>query len=268
MTIRTFLPVASITACVLLASPAAFAVSKPDLATSITVPSGVHVYDSGAYVFTVANVGTKNATGATMQIQLPETNTSPQVYVMGTLGAFGPSCTRSGTVLNCTLGAIAKGTSKSVTVNIALPYASDPLVFDATVPPVVGETNTGNNDASAAANLLTYDVTFAAAENATNRHCTGTTLTSFFECELFPSSIASFDSVLETDGSVTLVGAPAGFGGNYSLPTPDHLLIDYYDTDGPAGSLDAWGTSADCWEGIMTFPGSSPYVAPYEVCLQ
>ena len=72
----------------------------------------------------------------------------------------------------------------------------------------------------------------------------------------------------ETDGSVTLVGAPAGFGGNYSLPTPDHLLIDYYDTDGPAGSLDAWGTSADCWEGIMTFPGSSPYVAPYEVCLQ
>lgn len=268
MTKRTILALTSITACVLLASPSALAVSRPDLATSITIPSGVHVYEPGAYVVTVANVGTKNATGATLQVQLPETNTSPQVYVMGTLGAYGPSCSQSGTVLNCTLGAIAKGTSKVVTVNIALPYADEPLVFAATVPPVVGETNTGNNDASATASLLTYDVTLAAPQSATNRHCTGTTLTSFFECELFPSSIASFDSVLETDGSVTLVGAPPGYGGTYTRPTPDHILIDYYDTDGPAGSLDAWGTSADCWEGIMTFPGGSPYVAPYEVCLQ
>ena len=268
MKTRSLLLVSSLLAGAFLLSPTASAATRPDLRTTIAAPSSVFVYDSGAYVFTVANIGTKNATGVTLQIQLPQTHTSPTVHVMGVLGAFDPRCTRTGTVLNCTLGTIVKATSTTVTVNIALPYSSAPIVFNAVAPPVVGETNTANNNASLTADPLTYAVSVAPPESAINRHCTGTNLTSFYECELYPSSISSFNSVLELDGSVTISGAPPGFGGDWSMPDPDHLVIDYYDTDGPAGTLDAYGVGANCFEGPMNFYPASPYVALYEVCLQ
>lgn len=250
-----------------LVSVPALAAPAADLGVSISAPSGVNVYNAATYTFTVGNTGNRNASNVTLTIQLPETNTSPQVYVMGVVNSLSAGCTRTGTVVTCNLGTINKGTSKSSTVNITLPYSTDPIVFDASASTTTNEENFANNSASHTASLGLYSVAVSAPENATNRHCTGTGLSSFFECELFPSSISSFDSVLETDGSVTLIGADPGLSGDWTLIGSDYLHIEYYDGVDLAGTLDARGVSADCFEGPMVFPGSS-YIAMYEVCLQ
>lgn len=269
MKTRSPLAVLSVLATIVLASPPALAANHPDLAVGITAPSGVYVYDSAAYTFTVNNLGRQNAAGVVLTIALPQTHTSPTVHVMGTLGTHDGRCTRSGTVLTCALGTIVKLTGTQVVVNIALPYSAGPIAFDASATTTTsGETNPGNNSASHTAILETYDVSVAPPRYATNRHCTGTNLTSFFECALYPSSISSFDSVLEFDTSVTLIDAPPGYGGSWSMPETDHLIMELYDDEGPAATLDAWGVGGDCFEGLMTFEGGGPYVAPYEVCLQ
>lgn len=70
-------------AAALLSSTSAFAQSRPDLVTTITQPSGVHVYENGAWTFTVRNAGNKDAASVSLVIDLPQTHTSPTVYVMG-----------------------------------------------------------------------------------------------------------------------------------------------------------------------------------------
>lgn len=106
----------------------------------------------------------------------------------------------------------------------------------------------------------------AAPEYAVNEHCTGTGLTSFFECALYPSSIASFDTVLNPGGSLTIIDAPPGYGGQWSMPDTGHLIVDFWDDVGPAGSVDGWGVSADCFEG--PHDGGGTYSIPYRICLQ
>ncbi len=249
----------------LLISSNALAASVADLGVSVTPPSGTHVYENGTFTVTVENTGNRNASNVDLDIQLPETNTSPQVYIMGTLSGYSPSCTLSGSLLSCALGTINRNTSKSVTFTIALPYSSGPLVIDADASTTTAETNLANNHLSLTASPLTYDNAVSAPVNAVNRHCTGTGLTSFFECEKFPSSISSFTSTLEIDGTVTL--PDPDFYGLWTQTAADTLEIEYFDISGPAGTLVAKGVDGGCFEGPMTFPGSS-YVAIYEVCFE
>lgn len=267
---RSLLALAAAVLCTgALTSSPALAASRPDLVVSISPPSGEHVYETALYNFTVANIGNKNASNVVLTIQLPETNTSPTVHVMGTLGTYDSRCTRSAAVLTCALGTILKFTgSTTVGVNIALPYSSAPLVFDASATTTtLPENNLANNSDSEVANPLPYDTEVIPPIYAVNRHCTGTNLTSFFECELYPSSISSFDSVFETDGTITVVGGPPDTYGEWTQVDTDNVLIEYFDTDGLIGTLNAFGVGGDCYEGPMNFPGSS-YVAIYEVCLQ
>ena len=255
----------------LLAGPEALAASVADLGVSITPPAGAHVYENGTYTVNVANSGNRNASSVVLTIQLPQTHTSPQVYIMGTLGTYSNTCTRTGSLLTCNLGTINRGTSKNVTFDIAFPYSSAALEVQLHASTTTTETNLANNDLTHTATPLTYAVPVIPPVYAVNSHCTGTGLTSYFECELFPSSISAFDSVLETDGSVTIIGAGPELSGDWTLNPvgypPNTLLIEYFDTGLPAGTLVARGVDNDCYEGPMTFPGSS-YVAIYEVCLQ
>jgi hypothetical protein len=250
-----------------LLSAQALAAPRPDLATSVALPSGFHVYQSAQTTVTVSNVGQKDAAGVSLTIQLPETSTSPSVHIMGTLGVYSPSCTRAGTRLVCSLGTIVKGTARSVVYDIALPFSTEPLLVTASATTTTAETNLGNNSATADASPLTYDTPVNAPLAMTNSHCTGQQLTSFFECALYPSSITSFDSVLNPDQTVSIVDAPPDTYGIWALVEPDHLQVDYYDPSGGIGSLDAWGTGGGCFEGPMVFPDSD-YVAIYEVCPQ
>lgn len=252
---------------VFLFSMSANAASTANIGVSLTAPSGTHVYESGTYSLQVNNTGNRNASNVLLDIQLPETNTSPTVHIMGDLGSYSSTCNLSGTALTCSLGTINKGSSKTVSFAISMPYSSAPLVIDANATTSTPESNYGNNSLIYTATPLTYNVPIGAPLAVANRHCTGQNLTSFFECALYPSSISSFDSVLEADGSVTIAGAPPGTVGTWTQTAPDALHIEYADLDGPIGTLDARGVDGGCYEGPMTFPGSA-WVAIYEICPQ
>lgn len=251
---------------VLLAAGSAHAAA--DVAVSIAAPSGVYVYQSARYTVNVANIGNKGASSVVLTIQLPRTGTSPTVTVMGTLGAFHSSCTRSGTALTCNLNTVAKGANVPVFFDIALPYATAPLTFTAAATTTSAENSTSNNSASRTASLLTYPVTLTTPQAVRNRHCTGSsTLTSFFECELFPSSISYHDTILNTDGSITFVGAPASYTGAWSQPSPNRLIFSYYNNGTLVADFDGRGVSGACFEGLTIFPNSS-YISLYQVCRQ
>jgi hypothetical protein len=100
-----------------------------------------------------------------------------------------------------------------------------------------------------------------------NEHCTGTSLASFYECTLYPSSISSHDITLESDGTISFDGDPPDYTGAWSS-SPDDQLSFTYSYDGTVvAEFEGYGVSSSCFEGLTTFPGSS-YVAPYEVCVQ
>jgi uncharacterized repeat protein (TIGR01451 family) len=250
---------------VLLVSSSAYAAA--DLSLSMSPPPAKYVYESGTYNLVVSNIGNKTANNVSMTIQLPETNTSPQVYVMGTLGTFDARCTRSGSVLTCALGSMGRNTSKTVFFNIALPYSTEPIVIDGTVSTSSNENTLANNGVSHTASLLTYDVVMAPPEYAVNSHCTGIGLSSYFECTLFPSSISSHDTIFEAGGTISFVGAPPNYTGTWSQPAADELIFDYFEDGQLAATFEGRGVSSSCFEGMTTFPGS-PYMSMYHVCLQ
>lgn len=255
----------------LVTGPAALAAA--DLTTSISVsPGTAQVYSTARYTVTVSNIGNKSASNATVQITLPATHTSPQVYVLGTVGAISAGCSRTGVTINCTLGTIAKSTSRSVYFDIALPVSSAPFVFTASAATTSAENSTANNGASRTASQSYFATTIGATPGSpvrmVNNHCTGTGLTAWYECTLFPSSISSHDADFHDDGSITFPTEP-GYNGTWTLTaTPQGSQLAFTIDEigyGPVASFTGWGADASCFEGLTTFPGSS-YVSPYEVC--
>lgn len=240
------------------------AFAAPDLTVTLTAPTLKYVYQTGRYTATVKNVGNQTANSASVVIQLPETATSPTVHIMGTVTGKSAACTQSGTKLTCALGSIQRNKSKSVYVDIALPHAVDPMVFEA-VAAFPGEPNTANNDDSLAAVLRNYSVAFTAPRTIVNQHCTGTALSSFYECTLYPSSISSHEIVLNPNGTVSIVGEP-DYEGTWSRSGPTQLSFTYTYLGDVVAEFVGHGVDASCFEGMTTFPGSS-YVSMYEACL-
>jgi hypothetical protein len=237
-----------------------------DVTVSIPAPSPEYVYDTTAYDIVVSNIGNKAANAVVLTIELPETNTSPVVHVMGTTSGVDPRCSLSGTTLVCNLGNIARNTSTMVSFAIDLPQAEQTLMVSASATSTSVENTLVNNSDTDIAPLLNYDVAVSAGDIASNRHCTGQGLTSFFECELFPSSISDHQHEFLADGAIAIPGEP-GYSGTWSQPTPDSLVFTYSELGvGVVAEFEGWGTSPNCFEGLTTFPGS-PYVSPYEVCI-
>lgn len=251
----------------LLASGPALAAPRANLAVSLTPPSGVHVYETGRYAVSVRNLGNRNAAGVSLHVALPATHTSPQVHVLGELGARDARCTLEGTSLRCALGTINKGAATLVSFDLALPYSSAPLVISAlATTTTTPESDLSNNSARHVAAPLTWPTSVSGPAATHNRHCTGTGLTSFFECELYPSSISSHDIVLEAGHTITFVDPPATLTGHWWQPSPDRLRFQYLDGAAIVAEFDGRGVGGGCFEGPTTFPGSS-WVAIYEVCL-
>jgi len=255
----------------LVIGPAAFAAA--DLTTSISVsPGTAQVYSTARYTVTVSNIGNKSASNATVRITLPATHTSPQVYVLGSVGALSAGCSRTGVTINCTLGSIARNASRSVFFDVALPVSSAPFVFTATAATPSAENSTANNGASRTASqsfyATTVDATPGVPVRMLNSHCAGTGLTAWYECTLFPSSISAHEADFHDDGSITFPTEP-GFGGTWTVtvtPSGNQLAFTIDEIGyGPVATFTSWGADADCFEGLTTFPGSS-YVSPYEVC--
>jgi hypothetical protein len=237
--------------------------AAPDLTTSITAPASATVYASAMWQATVTNAGNRDAASVTLTVQLPTTNTSPSVYVMGTLGAKSASCVQSGTKLNCAVGTVRKYKSTTVYFYLALPESEGTLDFSTTATTTTYEPVTGNNGNTAVASLLYYSPVVTGTMDVTNRHCTGTGLEAFFECECFPSSISSHDATFNSDGSISFSFDP-NYGGSWSVVGTE-LWFEYTELGTVVATFQGSGVDSLCWEGLTTFPGSS-YVSPYEVC--
>ncbi len=249
----------------LLVALPAYAASNANLAVTVALPANQHVYETGRFQVSVKNNGTRNASNANLTIQLPQTMTSPAVYVLGTLGARTSTCTLSGTRLLCPLGTVNKGATKTVFFDLAIPYAAAAVAVQASVTSSSVENTLADNSVTRTVSLLTYPVSIAPDDAATNDHCTGTGLISYFECTLFPSSISTHATVFNVGGTIGFVDAPATYTGTWAQPAPDRLTFQYFDDGVLVASFDGRGVNSNCFEGKTTFPDSG-YVSMYEVC--
>lgn len=249
----------------LVSTPALAA--APDLAVDIPSTAATHVYSSASYSVEVSNVGNRRASNATLTIDLPATNTSPVVHVMGEVDAIDSRCTLTGTQLQCNLGKIRKNRSKTVTFDLELPEASAPLAITATVS-AQGDGNASNDTDSYTPTLLNYATVIADGDTSAVNHCTGQGLTSFFECALYPSSISSHLIEFNGDGSLDFPNASPDYTGEWEQASTDTLSMTYFFQGSPVAEFEGYGTSPGCFEGVTTFPqSSSGYVSPYEVCI-
>ena len=251
---------------------AALALTAPasagaDLETTMTLPALADVYVDDEISVKVKNVGNRHASNVELRIQLPETATSPQVYVMGDLGVIDSKCTEVGTELVCDLRRVRKGKSKTIRFDFAMPWSDNDLVFDADASTTSSESNLSNNGDTDIAAVVYVDQLIDAPAGVSNRHCTGQGLQGFYECTLFPSSISGHDILLEDDGSITFPPGISGYTGTWWQDTDDHLHFEYEALGMTRVVFDGNGVGGDCFEGVSTFPGT-PYNAGYEVCFR
>lgn len=238
-----------------------------DVTVDFQAPATVQVYDMARYDLTVSNIGNRNANGVVLQIDLPETATSPSVHVMGTLGAMSNRCSQSGNSLVCDLGRLRKNRSASVWFEISLPVSAQPLAFYAEASTSSNDGNPANDSATHTATVTYYETPVSGPVDVVNRHCTGQGLQGFFECTLFPSSISSHSTTLNADHSITFHNAPPGYTGSWSQVLPDRLAFSYSFNGQLQVAFHGYGVGGSCFEGIALFPTSS-YMSAYEVCLQ
>jgi len=248
----------------LAASIAAPAYAAADLETTIGEPSGLYVDQTGTWDVVVENVGNRNARNVSLIIELPETNTSPNVYVMGVLGAYSSSCSLVGTTLDCSLGRIRKGKAKTVSFDIDLPYADGGLEVYASAATTSSESNTGNNDDSVIHSQLYYANAVGAPVAVLNEHCTGQGLTSFYECAISPGSISSHPATWEANGTISFPFSTT-VTGFWQQPTADTVAFQYWDNGAIVADFEGVGVAGGCWEGLTIF-SNGPWVAPYRIC--
>lgn len=260
-------PSMSVLALAFLSS--ALAAPKPDLTTRIYPPSASTVDVAATWKFRVSNVGNKSASGVTLIIDLPATNTSPTVYPMGVVGTLPTGCTRSGTRVTCSIGSVSAGSYKEKSFTLALPESSGTLDFATDASTTTSGDNTANNTDTEVGTPANVTVAAPTVQTTvSNDHCTGTGLESYYECELFPSSISSHDVEFHPDGSITIPMAGPDYGGSWVV-SGTQLWFEYTELGTPVVDFVGYGvanTTENCWEGIATFPASS-YVSPYRVCL-
>lgn len=225
------------------------------------------VYQSGTFTYTVKNIGNKTAAASKLVITLPSTATSPQVYVMGNLNSYSSRCTRSGLVLTCPLGNLAKNASLMVYVDLQLPYSAAPIVLSATASTTTAEPQQGNNTINRTLTLGTWPVSMAFDTSITHSHCTGTTLSSYFECTKFPSSISTHEATFHANGTISFPPVYGPYSGTWTLnTTTNRLQFEYFESGNRVASFDGYGVGGNCVEGMVRFDPDNGYVSPYRFC--
>jgi hypothetical protein len=257
------------------------ALAAGNLTTSITAPSSHTVYTSANYTLTLANVGNKSMYNTYAYLDLPQTHTSPGVYVMGTVGTLPTGCSRTNARITCVGGTVTKYASKSWTIPLTFPEAAETLTLNSSLSTSSTQVTT-DDTSSRVAPMANVNVSFpnlvGDVFDLNNDHCTGTGLTSYYECTLFPSSITSHEATFEVTwtsgaavgGTVSFPTISADYGGTWESTTPDHLWFEITELGTPVADFEGYGTNnttGNCWEGITNFLPTSAYLSPYRVCV-
>jgi hypothetical protein len=249
--------------------------------TSFGQTAQTFVDDFQQFSVTVANLGSSDANPTTLTVSLLQTQTSPQTFLLGSLQSVPSGCSLSGRTLTCALGRIRhngpqSGRQRTVTFGYKIPVTTQALVLTASA------AGTGEPAANATDNTATlsaavnYRSIAIVPGTKTALHCTGTTLTAYFECTKFPSSIASHQADYQPGGTISFSAAPT-YSGTWSQADPTRLHVEYNNGSYVEAIFDGRGADASCFEGITRFyedpnpndtipPVLSSYVAPYRIC--
>lgn len=253
-----------------MATAAAVAMATPpppaDLRVQFQGPATAVVYSPYVYTATIRNIGNQKADNVRLIVDLPMTNTSPQQFILGTLAGYNTTkCSIVALKLQCELGRINQNQQQVITFNFSLPISSQTLKLKATASTTSNEPNQSNNQVELTP-TLGYSTVEITSANVLNSHCTGTGLTSYFECEKFPSSISYHTATLEADRTITL--PEPGWTGQWDQPTLQQLHFTYTDNMGSGAEFNGFARSSTCFEGIVTFLPYTGYNSAYRVCIQ
>jgi len=253
-------------AFVLAAALPVQASSKADLEVTVLAPTTTPLVGNVAhYSVNVVNVGNRQADGVVLNVQLPTTHTSPDVFLMGDLANIDGRCSSQGTRLSCNLGRINRNSGTVVSFDLALPYTSAPLQLSATATTATAESSLDNNQSGLTTALAYYKNSVASAAPIDITSCTGATLTSFFECNVYPGATQLHNFQLEPNGTVTPAGSRSSILGSWSQPTPEDFLLEFGSPGNVSATFRGKGVEGGCFEGVTTFT-SLQYFAPYRVC--
>lgn len=253
---------------VLTAAVAAMAAPPPpaDIRVQFQGPASAAVYSPYVYTATVRNIGNQRADNVKLVVDLPLTNTSPQQFILGSLAGYDTTkCSVVALKLQCNLQSLNHNQQKAITFNFTLPISTQTLKLKATGSTTSNEPNQSNNQIEVMP-TLSYPTVEITAADVLNSHCTGTDLTSYFECEKFPSSISYHTATLEADRTITL--PEPGWTGQWDQPTLRELHFIYTDNMGSSAEFNGFARSSTCFEGIVTFLPSTNYNSAYRVCIQ
>lgn len=236
-----------------------------DLEVNIQGPSTANVNSAYIYTVNVKNVGGSDASNVRVSVEFPLTNTSPTVHILGKLtGINANKCSVVSRKLECNLNTIRKNRNSSFSFSFESPVSTKPLQIKATATTTSNETNLNNNNKTIAP-TVGYAANQITSLSVTASHCTGQNLTSYFECELFPSSIQSFAMDLNLGGTISLQ-YPGYYGSWDQNISPQQLHFTVSDGSGVVLEFNGFASSQNCFEGITTFPQSPNYISPYKVC--
>lgn len=246
--------------------------APPDIRVQVSGPATAVVRSPYQYTVNVRNIGGSKANGVTVTVDFPQTNTSPQVFILGTVSGIGNGCQLVSRRLQCSAGNLNPNAQRNFTFNFAYPVSTKTLEIKATgVSTSANEANPTNNIASVfpAIGYATNQITSA---NVLISNCTGTNLTSFFECELFPGSQQNFTMTL--DSGNTISNLPSGYTGIWTQiqsTNQPFQQLQFTITETASGELinfNGFASTNTCFEGMTTFSSNSNYVSPYKVCVQ
>lgn len=254
----------------MLAANAVFAAppQPPNLNVTVAGPSSAQVRTPYLYTVTVKNIGGSTASTVSVVVDFPETNTSPQKYILGNLSGIDSRCQVVSRKLNCVLGNITasgQNQTKVFTFTYAFPVTSQTIQVKATASTLsTNETNPNNNYASVFP-VPAYPSNPITSATILKTSCTGRGMTSFFECELFPSSQQSHIFELNSDMTITYQGQYIGTWDQSASPQQLHFALA---SGNSSADFVGYATSNTCFEGLTTFIPTSIYNSAYRVCIQ
>ena len=244
-----------------------FAAPTADLQVSLTGPVSAPISTAATYTVQVKNLGPATATGNTVVIDFPLTNTSPSVTILGTVSGLNTNCSLASNKVTCQLPSLKKGKSANVTFSYTPPVSTKVLELKAVGATATGESITANNTARLIPNL-TYPSRPLTSGTVLNSHCTGQALTSYFECMLYPSSISTHTVDFLAGGTITF--SEPGYTGTWTqASSTSQLHFEYFDNGDKVLEFDGRAINgANCFDGLSQFFPTGNYVSPYRVCVQ
>ena len=272
--LKSFAALSLLTVVTVFGAANAAAAQAPNLEVMTWQGSATPLVESPyQYTSRVKNVGNQPAQGVSMTVEFPLTNTSPNRHILGKLSGVQASSGTCSVVSNkivCNFGNLGNNQVKYVRFTFEFQVATTAPTLKSTVTTTNTNEVTPTNNTRSFTPAVRYPDNIISSGNYIVTSCTGTNLTSFYECELYQSSQQSFDMDLNLGGTISIQQAPTyfGFWDQNGLPANKTL---HFTIDGGSGTeveFNGFATNGACFEGITTFPQSSNYNAAYRVCEQ